>query len=213
MAAELPYLASYKNVAELFQRILAAKKPESFTTRYLAETIGLKSATDRQLITMLKTLGFLDSAGRPTPDYDQLKNSSRAPKAIAAAIRRAYEPLYAANEAAHELSNSELKGLISQVAGSDTGITSKIQGTYSSLIKLADFSGNAGAPLDSSSVPFAKESKDGSSESTGGTAERVSIGSKLRPEFHYNIQIHLPANALEETYLNIFNALRKSFES
>ena len=35
--------------------------------------------------------------------------------------------------------------------------------------------------------------------------------SGLRPEFHYNIQIHLPGNGTEETYLNIFNALRRTF--
>ena len=34
----------------------------------------------------------------------------------------------------------------------------------------------------------------------------------LRPEFHYNIQIHLPSNATEEVYLSIFNALRKTFQ-
>ncbi|WP_133117947.1 DUF5343 domain-containing protein [Burkholderia ubonensis] len=206
MAAELPYLASYKNVAELFQRISSAKKPENFTTRYLAETIGLKNSTDRQLIALLKTLGFLDSAGRPTPNYDQLKNSNRAPKAIADAVRRAYEPLYAANENAHNLSSSELKGLISQVAGSDTGMTMKIQGTYASLIKISDFSGEESVKNEPDTT--ATREVDGSSTNV----ERA-LGARLKPEFHYNIQIHLPANAAEETYLNIFNALRRSFES
>jgi hypothetical protein len=36
------------------------------------------------------------------------------------------------------------------------------------------------------------------------------VAGGIRPEFHYNIQIHLPSNATEETYLNIFNALRKA---
>ncbi|HEF4729109.1 DUF5343 domain-containing protein [Burkholderia multivorans] len=206
MAAELPYLASYKNVAELFQRISSAKKPENFTTRYLSETIGLKNSTDRQLIAFLKTLGFLDSAGRPTPNYDQLKNSNRAPKAIADAVRRAYEPLYAANENAHNLSSSELKGLISQVAGSDTGMTMKIQGTYTSLVKISDFNEEESVKNEPN-LTITKEA-DGSSANV----ERT-LGVRLKPEFHYNIQIHLPANATEETYLNIFNALRRSFES
>jgi hypothetical protein len=34
----------------------------------------------------------------------------------------------------------------------------------------------------------------------------------LRPEFHYNINVHLPANGTEDVYLNIFNALRKAFQ-
>jgi hypothetical protein len=37
-------------------------------------------------------------------------------------------------------------------------------------------------------------------------------GKGLRPEFHYNIQVHLPSNGTEETYMNIFNAIRKVFE-
>lgn len=207
MAAELPYLSSYKNVAELFQRIASAKKPESFTMKYLADTLGLKSTGDRQLIALLKALGFLDSAGRPTSDYDQLKNSSKAPKAIAAAIRKAYEPLYAANENAHILQGTELKGLISQVAGSDTGITSKIQGTYSSLIKLADFSGGSNNQSEKVTTTRTNEPE------TPVIPDRITRAGGLRPEFHYNIQVHLPANATEENYINIFNALRKAFES
>lgn len=205
MATELPYLSTYKNVGELFQRIASAKKPESFTTIYLSETIGLKSSGDRQLITLLKALGFLDSAGRPTAEYDQLKNSSRAPKAIGTAIRRAYEGLYAANENVHTLSGTELKGLISQVAGSDTGVTSKIQGTFSSLVKLADFSQTESS--EKTAIPSIND------KPSHVHAERSVKTGGMRPEFHYNIQVHLPANATEETYLSIFNSLRKAFES
>jgi hypothetical protein len=45
----------------------------------------------------------------------------------------------------------------------------------------------------------------------GGAADPSRIGS-LRPDFHYNLKIHLPANGSEEVYLNIFNALRKVFQ-
>ena len=206
MAAELPYLASYKNVGELFQRIETAKQPETFTTRYLSDTIGLKSAGDRSLIALLKTLGFLDSASRPTSDYGSLKNKSRAPYALANAIRKAYEALYAANENVHTLGANELKGLIAQVAGSDSGMTTKIAGTFSSLVRLANFTELANKP---SQADEPNKSSDGPPPSI---EKHASFGA-LRPEFHYNIQVHLPANATEETYLNIFNALRKSFTS
>jgi uncharacterized protein DUF5343 len=104
MPAELPYLPSYKNVAKLFQNIAAAKRPEAFTQKFLTETLGLKSASDRPLIALLKTLGFVDASGKPTTAYDTLKNPDHAPYAIGAAIRRAYAPLFAANESAHTLS-------------------------------------------------------------------------------------------------------------
>lgn len=202
MAKDLPYLSSYKNVSELFQRIASAKQPENLTQKFLAETLGLSSSGDRELISLLKMLGFLDSAGRPTPEYSSLKNSAVAGAAVAAAIRRAYDGLYAANENAHILSAAELKGLIAQVAGSDSGMTSKIAGTFTALCRVADFSKQRdqeppktpSTPVD---APIPHEKSPGASS--------------FRPEFHYNIQVHLPANATEETYLNIFNALRKSF--
>lgn len=203
MAADLPYLSSYKNVAELFQRIAAAKQPESFTQKYLAETLGLTSSGDRELISLLKSLNFLDQAARPTPEYGSLKNGAIAPVAIAAAIQRAYEALYAANENVHTLGSAELKGLIAQVAGSDSGMTSKIAGTFSALCRLADFSKK-------SKVEVPSRPTDTNVEATQPQDKPGHFGS-LRPEFHYNIQVHLPANATEETYLNIFNALRKAF--
>jgi hypothetical protein len=203
MAAELPYLASYKNVSELFQRIASAKQPEVFTTRYLADTLGLKSTGDRALIALLKALGFLDSAGRPTAEYGNLKNQSKAGAAIADGIRHAYEPLYAANENAHDLGASEIKGLVSQVAGSDTGMTTKIVGTFTALVKLGDFVKSNHSTVQPNGVEKNQEAI---------APEKPQTFGSLRPEFHYNIQVHLPTNADEETYLNIFNALRKAFK-
>jgi len=110
MATELPYLNSYKNVGKLFDKIGAAAKPEAFTHRFLTDTLGLKSATtDRPLIPLLRTLGFIDSAGKPTADYNLLKNPAKRGAAIATAIRKAYKPLFAANENAHNLSGTELQ--------------------------------------------------------------------------------------------------------
>ena len=203
MAKDLPYLSSYKNVAELFQRISSAKQPENLTQKFLAETLGLGSSGDRELISLLKMLGFLDSAGRPTSDYSSLKNSAVAGGAIAAAIRRAYEGLYAANENAHTLSPNELKGLIAQVAGSDSGMTSKIAGTFSALCRIAEFNKQPDQDTSKSLPPQVEQPIE---------RDKPSHSTPFRPEFHYNIQVHLPANATEETYLNIFNALRKSFQ-
>ena len=204
MAKELPYLASYKNVAKIFQKIDAAKKPETLSTRVLADTFGLKSSGDRQLITLLKTLGFLDQSGKPTASYDLLKNPDQAAKAIAAGVHKAYAPLFEANEDAHTLTGEALKGLIAQVAGADKGMASKIAGTLSALVRVGDFSA-AGSLASEDEVADDEEHHE-----EVDTAKRKRGG--LRPEFHYNIQVHLPSNGSEETHLNIFNAIRKTFK-
>ena len=198
MSQELPYLASYKNVGTLFNKIAAAKKPEVFTHPFLYKTIGLKSVNDRPLISFLRTLGFLDSSNKPTPLYDELKNPSKAPKIIADAIKSAYEPLFNANENAHNLDQVELKGLIAQVAGTDDAMTTKVLGTFNSLVKLADFKPELLKKKQEIEKPAVEKKGE--------------IIPELRPEFYYNLQIHLPSNATEETYLNIFNALRRVFK-
>src|SRR6218665_4139630 len=97
MAVSLPYLASNKNVAVLFEKIAAAKTPDKFTHAVLTQTIGLKGANDRQLISLLRTLGFIDQGSTPTPAYNLLKGENRA-VALAEGMKRAYGPLFDANQ-------------------------------------------------------------------------------------------------------------------
>ena len=83
-------------------------------------------------------------------------------------------------------------------------MTARIASTFSALAKLADFS--------ASSEP-AKEEQTSEEQESGGSQEKSKQqGKGFRTEFHYNIQIHLPANGTEEVYLNIFNALRRVFQ-
>ncbi|WP_215220024.1 DUF5343 domain-containing protein [Novilysobacter luteus] len=215
MATSLPYLPSYKNVEKLFLGIAAAKVPESFTQSFLAQTLGLKASGDRPLIPLMRTLGFIDAAGRPTPEYRLLKNPAAARGAIADAIRKAYAPLFAAHEGANSLSTEQLRGLISQVAGTDEEMTKRIAYTFSALAKNANFNTSGSQQVSSPSGSI--EAGDDLEEEEGETTEIKirrprATGAGLRTEFHYNLQIHLPANGTEETYLNIFNSLRKVFQ-
>jgi hypothetical protein len=197
------YLASYKNVDKLFEKIEAAKAPEAFTNAYLTDVIGLKSTADRSLINMLKKMGFIDGTGRPTETYGLLKNKSVARAAIADGLRKVYAPLFEANEKANELSPEDLKGLIAQVTGSDKNIVAQIAYTFNAIVKGADFSRTPG--------PDGKKTENNAGEPPPIPPVPPIPPTGLRTDFHFNIQVHLPANGTEETYLNIFNALRRTF--
>ena len=207
MSKELPYLPSYKNVGLLFEKIKSAKVPEVFSQSYIADTLGLKSKTDRPLIALLKTLGFVDNTGKPTSQYATLKNENVARHEIAKGVRIAYEPLFAANEKAHTLEGAELRGLVAQVAGSDSNTTTKILGTFKALVALSDFEVTTSPSKDFNEEKDTKEEETLSSDN-----HNPNPPSGMRPEFHYNIQVHLPSNGTEETYMNIFNAVRKVFK-
>jgi hypothetical protein len=143
MAVSLPYLASYKNVGKLFENIASAKVPPKFTNEFLQTTLGLKSSTDRSFIPLLRNMGFLDPSGTPTASYSLLKNNAKRRAAVAAGIRHAYAPLFEADENTHALTTEKLRGLISQVAGTDADMSSRIANTFVALVKQADFSARA----------------------------------------------------------------------
>jgi uncharacterized protein DUF5343 len=203
MPVQLPYLSSYKNVPTLFDKIASAKIPETFHHKFMQDTIGLKSKGDRPLIPFLRSLGFIDTSGKPTPEYSLLKGSQRR-IALADGIRKAYRPLFDADEKAWEHTGEKLRGLISQVAGTDEDMTARISNTFAAVAKLGDFSG---------SLKKEDQKKDKDTQEEG--ADEHPGGRKLkglRTEFHYNIQVVLPSNATEDIYLNIFNAIRKTFQ-
>lgn len=205
MAVSLPYLVSYKNVPTLFEKIGSAKIPDSFTHNFLQTTVGLKATNDRALIPLLRTFGFIDQSGVPTPTYRLLKGDKRR-AALAEGIRRAYRPLFDAEENAHQLSGEKLKGLVAQIAGTDDDMTSRIANTFQALTRLADF--------DTKPEDLADDGQKERKVDELKVEQEVLAGKtkNFRPEFNYDIHIHLPSNGNEETYLNIFNALRKTFQ-
>jgi hypothetical protein len=207
MAVPLPYLVSYKNLPTLFEKISSAKIPDKFTHAFLATTLGIKGTNDRAFIPLLRNLGFLDQSGTPLPAYRLLKgDNSRA--ALADGIRKAYAPLFDSNQDAHTLPPEKLKSLVAQIAGTDSDLTSRIANTFLALTKNADFTANP--------TPLAGDKKDEDEEEERQDERQDQNGrvklKGLRTDFHYDIHVHLPSNGTEETYLNIFNAIRKTFQ-
>lgn len=205
MPTQLPYLPSNKNLEALFSKIQSAKVPDKFTHNFLQMTIGLKGTADRALIPLLRVLGFTDQSGTPLSSYRLLKSKETAKKAIGQAVRHAYAPLFEADENAHRHPGDKLKGLIAQVAGTDEDMTGRIASTFNALVKLADLSTSP----EKAAPEGNHNTKD---EELEDEQEKNRPPKPLRPEFHYNIQVHLPSNAAEEIYLSIFNALRKAFQ-
>jgi hypothetical protein len=206
MTHDLPYTPAYGKIATLFNKIAKAKVPDAFTVKYLIQSLGLKSTNDRSLIPLLKKLGFLDGSGKPTSEYSRLKgDTTTVGRAIANSIERAYSALYEANEAVHELPPEELKGLIAQVSGAEESLIKFIVGTFKSLAKLAEFAEPDSAQSEEKVGADEPPKEDGKEE--GETRRKPS---DFRPDFKFNIEIHLPSNGTEETYLAISNALRKS---
>jgi Family of unknown function (DUF5343) len=211
MPVQLPYLSSYKNVPVLFDKIASAKIPESFTHAFLQNIIGLKGTGDRPLIPFLRGLGFIDTSGKPTPEYSKLKGSEKQRRAaIGQGIRKAYGPLFDSDEEANTRTGQDLKGLVAQVAGTDDDMTTRIAQTFGAVAKLGDFKLESPQEDKKKDTPKDPIDDEGGGDDQQNNGRRVIKG--LRTDFVYNIQVVLPSNASEEVYLNIFNAIRKTFQ-
>jgi hypothetical protein len=97
-------LILFKNLGNLFDKIETAKAPEAFTTRFLADVIGLKFPADRSLINMLKKMGFFHATGRPAETYALRTRVS--PRQLSLTV---FAKIYASLFEANELSPEELR--------------------------------------------------------------------------------------------------------
>jgi len=146
------------------------------------------------LISVLKGIGFLDSSGVPTEKYKAYKNKSEAKTVLGQALKISYDDLFLANEKANELSVEKLKGIFATKTGKGAAVVQKMAGTFKALAALADFDGSAEtAPED-----VGEEIEEPVRE------KKKTIGA----DFHYNIQIHLPATKDISVYNAIFKSLK-----
>ena len=190
---DYPYMLSNNKIQPIISKIQQAARPAKFTLEFL-RTLGFTSTNDRAFIPLAKKLGFLMDDGTPTTLYDQLKDATSTAKILALQIRTLYADLFAVNTEIQRASEQEIKGALSRVTGKDEDGINRIYNTFKALCAIADFNENAQViqpektEEDSTSSPIQSDSR--------------------KTEFHYNIQIHLPAT----TDISVYNAIFKSLK-
>lgn len=102
--AEFPYIPTPAAVKRFLTHIQSAGIPAKVTVKYL-EQVGFKSKNDRQLLSILKFIGFADSSGLPTPVWQAYRRKDKAGQILAEAIRQAYADLFKTFPDAHRKDN------------------------------------------------------------------------------------------------------------
>lgn len=93
MALPKAYLTTTKNLTTILHAIQSAQAPTAFTGRFL-EGLGFSSSNDRFIIGVLKSLGFLDSDGKPQDRYFRYLDQTQGGSVLAEGIREAYADLF-----------------------------------------------------------------------------------------------------------------------
>jgi len=207
MALPTSYLTSTKNLEGILNSISGAQAPEKFTTRFL-ESLDYKTSSDRLVIGVLKSLGFLADDGRPTQRYFEYLDQSQSGRVLAEAIREAYVDLFQVNKNAHGMSRGDVLNkfkTLSQGQYSES-VLDKMASTFVALTALADWNS-----LPATQVP--PTASDGSAEPNREVVERgdsrplaggVSLGGLV-----YNIQLILPESRDPKVYDVLFESLRR----
>ena len=204
MPDSYPYIVSNNKIEPILTRIRSAAKPERFS-RDTLQKWGFTASNDRAMVTVLKELGFLSEAGAPTPHYDRLRDPNDYGYVLAERMRDAYADLFAIDGEIQKAPEGEIRGAISRVTGKDDETVKRYYATFKTLAGLAKF--------DARSAKVAKTEKEFERpEEEPKTKEREDRqdGHRRRPDFHYNIQIHLPVTTDITVYNAIFKSLREN---
>lgn len=209
MALPTSYLTSTKNLAGILNSIIGAQAPEKFTTRFL-ESLDYKASTDRLIISVLKSLGFLADDGRPTQRYFDYLDQTQSQIVLADAIRDAYADLFQVNKNAQDMTKAEVINkfkTLSQGKYSEA-VLEKMAMTFLALCSLADFK----TPI----LDRAKQINDGDESENSDEADPVderstsdSRKSLALSGLVYNIQLILPESRDPKVYDALFDSLRK----
>jgi hypothetical protein len=207
MALPSSYLTSTKNLEGILNSISGAQAPEKFTTRFL-ESLDYKTSSDRLVIGVLKSLGFLADDGRPTQRYFEYLDQSQSGRVLAEAVREAYSDLFQVNKNAHGMSRADVINkfkTLSQGQYSES-VLDKMASTFTALAGLADWDSVPTAPVQPAPAQVTVEtaSDAGTRDTFRPPAVGLSIGGLV-----YNIQLMLPESRDPKVYDVLFESLRR----
>jgi len=194
--AKAPYTPSPKNVKEFFKTIQGVGTPAKVDIAYL-KTIGFSSSNDRYLVGMSKSLGFVDTAGKPTPRWDDFRDKVKAPKVMADTIKTTYADLYSTYPDAEKRNDDTLQNYFATTSRVATSVARHMVRTFRNLCEFASFEAVAVTePTPTPSVP---------------TPEQVAeVTTGIKPvTININIQLQLPATEDATIYDSLFSALKK----
>jgi hypothetical protein len=197
--AQMPdfaYTLNPASIPKFLKEIHAISKPPKLTIKVL-EGLGYKSKNDRNLISILKALDFIDGSGVPTERWQQYRDATRHRAVLASAIRGAYSELFALYPDADRKDDEALRNFFRAHTNLGARALGAVVSTFKTLCELADFEASPGeeAPEEALDVSVA--------------TPRVKVQTPLVPVINVNVELQIPATDDPSVYEKFFEALKK----
>lgn len=140
MCLPTAYLVDQKNLDGMLDAIRAVDPPRRFTVRFL-ESLGFRVSSDLLVMSVLKSLTFLDNSLRPTDRYFRFLDRTQSDQVLAESIRDAYADVFAENPQAHQLNRDELIDRFRTLTGGRVSqrVIQFMAATFNALTRQADF--------------------------------------------------------------------------
>lgn len=135
---QLIYTQVSAKLREFISGIPSWGVPQKITHQELA-ALGFKSSNDRTILGVLKALDIVGPDGRPTEQWQGLRDREGAKTLLALLIRQAYSELYTVYPNAHAISDTQLKNFFSSRSKSGERAVQMAIATFKALVSLADF--------------------------------------------------------------------------
>ncbi len=194
-------LATYTpgSIPRFLQHIRTANVPAKVTVAYL-KSAGFKSSNDAALISIFKSLGFLDASGVPTQLWKQFRGGEQTGRAILGeALRKTYAGLFELHPDAQRKDDEAIGNWIrANSSMSQDGVNRAIR-TFKTLCSEATFSGADAAVSAAPTSPAAAAS----------SKVLPSLKTSGAPHLNINIELQIPASNDPDVYDSFFAAMKK----
>lgn len=200
---DFTYTGSHGVLKKFLDIATEASRPDIVNSEYL-ESKGLTGGSARAIPPILKKMGFLDTAGKPTEWYAKFQTKGSRSEAALHGLKQAYQSIFDRNRFAHTLTDDKLKDIVIEISGLDkTSSTLRaILGTYDVIKSYINFDELT------ASGEAAKDDQDAAADDAPDDQEIGSAGRDRMLGLSYQINIVLP----ETTDITIYNAIFKSLK-
>jgi hypothetical protein len=192
------YTPNPASIGRFLDHVQDSGVPAKVTTKHL-ESVGFKSKNDRNLIGVLKSIGFLDGNGAPTDTWKAYKDKGKARRVLADALRTAYSELFSIYPDAYRKDDEALYNYFASKTGLAKATVELVVRTFKTVCERADFEG---APPGVATTPPTK------APPTPAIAE-IKGGVPGAPSININIELHLPPTDDANVYEKLFAAMKK----
>ncbi|MGI9483815.1 MAG: DUF5343 domain-containing protein [Hyphomicrobiales bacterium] len=203
---KLPYITAPGNIEKALSGIKIAPVPPKVSQDFVKNILKIPGGSGDQMTSFLKKLGMTNADSSPNEDYKKFRNPSHSRSILAKLIRNAYAQIFAHNEYANTLSDSELTDLVAEITGEAHGASSvKLASTcFRNLRDLADFD---------SEVPVVVDNLFEPQETSENTRSPSIDKDPIALNLGYTINLNLPAVSDPAVFDAIFKSLKSNLLS